>query len=853
MTRRELYRAVAELLPRAGGAAGLLDAAGREMRRLRGLPAANASIPLDDWRELLEQDDALGQIYQAINAPMLEEAYRATARQGRKFTSDEIPAVTQLFTPKWVVEFLLHNTLGRLWRDMHPDTRLRWRWLVKSEAAPQPPRRAIDLRICDPACGTMNFGMVAIDMLRQIYREEGCVKPDEIDEAIVRHNLIGFDIDPTAIALARQSLEIKIGRKIGEDQLRVADALFDKSPIGPFDVVVTNPPYLSARNLDAAVVREMKKEFPSAWRDAYACFIFKSLQWLRGGGRAGILCMHSFMFTATFEKLRRQLAQRASVETAAHFGPGLFEVGNPGTLQTVAMVLRQGAPDGRAVFFRLVDADDKQSALAEAIGTNSARRRFEISPSELAAAPRSAWMYWISPAARRVFREYPKLAEIAPPRQGLATTDNAQFVRYWWEVEEPGFAGPRKKWIPYAKGGGFARWYQAPRHRLNWEEDGRQIKQSIIARYPYLQGQWRWVAKNSAWYGRAGLTYSYLTSGRFSARVLEAGTFFDVAGSALFPADPLPILGILNSTAARELLGAINPTVNFQVGDLALLPVPPALPDELRDDVQLAIDLARQLDRGNETSPIFSQPTAPAEAQAMWSRLAEVEGRIDRTVGRLYGLGCDHAAAPAVDRADLARRWISYALGTFLGRWGEGRGTVARLAPLDQQLALAIRGILSQGVGSGMAREMESMVGGLERFLSRDFLPWHNRLYRGRPVIWGFAGEGRILAVLGASADAQLVQRALRCVGGELPKGWRRWPDDGIAINLCPLTDWIADRKLQAALRTIAADLRQGRFAFSRTSRWMRRGTLRPGSTGGGAAVRWGWHRDSSAPPPIGR
>ncbi len=64
----------------------------------------------------LQQDDALGQIYQAINAPNLERAYRATARERRKFTDDEIPSVTQLFTtPRFVVEFLLHNTLGRLW------------------------------------------------------------------------------------------------------------------------------------------------------------------------------------------------------------------------------------------------------------------------------------------------------------------------------------------------------------------------------------------------------------------------------------------------------------------------------------------------------------------------------------------------------------------------------------------------------------------------------------------------------------------------------------------------------------------------------------------------------------------
>ena len=347
--------------------------------------------------------------------------------------------------------------------------------------------------------------------------------------------------------------------------------------------LLTNPPYLSARNLDPKVVRNLKKRFPAGWRDFYACFILRSLEMLRPGGRVGILSMHSFMFTGAFERMRREIAERAEVRTVAHFGPGLFDVGNPGTLQTAAVVLqRKPAADGAARFFRLVDADDKRSALAKAVDSSSA---FELKQSDLASLPRLAWMYWISPKIRRAFGELPKLGEIAPPRQGLATTDNARFVRYWWEVEQPNFSGERDKWKLYAKGGRFRRWYESARHRVNWEDDGREIKQAIVDRYPYLDGQWQWVAKNSGWYGKEGITYSYLTSGSFSARRLEAGTIFNVAGSSLFPDDPPAMLGLLNSTIAGRLLAAINPTVNFQVGDLRQLPVPKSFPDELRREV----------------------------------------------------------------------------------------------------------------------------------------------------------------------------------------------------------------------------------------------------------------------------
>ena len=155
-------------------------------------------------------------------------------------------------------------------------------------------------------------------------RRPSCAAENKIDDHIIEHNLIGFDIDPVAIDLARRSLEIKIGKPIGEGKhrLEVRDALFDRRIGGGFDVVVTNPPYLSARNLDPAVVRRLKSRYPAGWCDLYACFMLRALELLRPGGRAGILSMQSFMFTAAFERMRRQLGEQAQVQAVAHFGPG---------------------------------------------------------------------------------------------------------------------------------------------------------------------------------------------------------------------------------------------------------------------------------------------------------------------------------------------------------------------------------------------------------------------------------------------------------------------------------------------------------------------------------------------------
>ena len=806
-----------------------------------------------ELRDVLGQDDALGHIYQAINAPALEAAYRATARDRRKFTTAEIPAVTQLFTPKWVVEFLLHNTLGKLWIEEHPESSLahKWNWLVKpTQPRESNPIQPQDIRICDPACGTMNFGLVAIDMLRDIYRQAN--HRGDIDSSIVRNNLVGFDIDPTAIDLARRSLEIKIGRTIAktEHRLHLRDALFEKWDGELFDVVVTNPPYLSARNLEPKVVRRLKARYPTAWRDLYACFLLRAIELLKPGGLAGILSMHSFMFTAAFERMRRQLHDLASVEVVAHFGPGLFDVGNPGTLQTAAIVLRKRpAKLTPAVFFRLVEVDDKRAALSQFLNPSDIRLasrdcpdhlkvsgfvrfcqvRHELNPQELAASPRAAWMYWISPGMRRAFLDLPKLGDVAPPRQGLATTDNARFVRYWWEVEKPGFRGERPKWKPYAKGGRFRRWYEAARHRVNWENDGAEIKAAIVERYPYLNGQWQWVAKNTSWYGREGITYSYLTSGSFSARKLDAGTIFDVAGSSLFPEDGLAMLGVLNSLCCGEFLAAINPTVNFQVGDLRQLPVPRSFPEELRREVAAVIEHTRRLDTFDETSVDFARPELwdGSETKDLPDAIARSEEKIDRIVAELYGM--DAGEKPRkMDRehaewkVDLARRWISYALGIWLGRWGNSKvGEVAALSPLDRKLEKDLGRILDELAGENAARMIIAEVAGLERFFARDFFAWHHRLYRGRPVIWGFSSGEKLVAVSSLDADERLMREAFETIGQALPRGWRRWADDGIRINLAPLRQWIGDRKLRNSLQEVDTDLRHGRLRFSQTSLWL--------------------------------
>jgi len=214
-----------------------------------GPPTGRPAIPEESvWAE----DEIIGWIYQFYNAK--EKA--AIHHRGKPKHPAEVAVINQYFTPRWIVKFLVDNTLGRLWLEMHPDSprvRAKCDYLVpeprpspptpfpeaewgeadspiNNPAAPprRPAKRPQDIRLIDPACGTMHFGHYAFEVFQSVYadaREQGWVTGDEAltDEeapaAILRHNLYGVDIDLRAVQLAALSLFIKA--KSANPQVRI--------------------------------------------------------------------------------------------------------------------------------------------------------------------------------------------------------------------------------------------------------------------------------------------------------------------------------------------------------------------------------------------------------------------------------------------------------------------------------------------------------------------------------------------------------------------------------------------------------------------------------------------------------
>jgi len=265
------------------------------------------------------------------------------------------------------------------------------------------------------------------------------------------------------------------------------------------------------------------------------------------------------------------------------------------------------------LFISLLQHEDKGAALAERIAALREGRGqgdvYAVSPESFRQVPNTPFCYWVSERIRRLFKELPPFeSEGRTVKQGLATADDFRFLRAWWEVPaekildgwQYAVGGRRKngeekwteerirefqawcrrrtyegkRWIPFAKGGEYSPYYADIHLVVNWEKEGAEIKQFIIQRYPYLDGKWEWVAKNTDYYFRPGLTYACRVR-RFSTAVVPPGCIFSHVAQMMFVDDIENLPGtctFYSSLTVRFLLSLLTITRKYEVGLIKSLP-----------------------------------------------------------------------------------------------------------------------------------------------------------------------------------------------------------------------------------------------------------------------------------------
>lgn len=767
---------------------------------------------VDEDGKAAGQVEIIGWLYQYYNTEPKNKAFAKKT----KITKEEVPAVTQLFTPDWIVRYMVENSLGRMWVEGHPDDELKSKWKyyldeakqeesvqqeldkIKAEYATLKPE---DIKLIDPCMGSGHILVYAFDVFMQIYENAGWSQRDAA-QSIIQNNIYGLDIDDRAAQLsyfavlmkARQydrriltrSIEpnvyaVQESNGINRGQLKyfgagltdveknaavsqmegLLNTLNDAKEYGSllnvesydwellekfventdtesqisfdtfgldetaeqlkrlirigkvmaqkYEIVTTNPPYAGTSNLSAKVNNFVKKNYPDSKADLFAVFIERCGEMIKKNGYQAMITQHSWMFLSSYEKLRDKI-QRECIVNMAHLGARAFEEIAGEVVQTTSFVLRKKyVKKFRGVYSRLVDANN-QYAKEELF--LSEKKKYEANQEEYFKIPGHPIAYWVSKDLLMVFIMGTKLGKMADSKQGLATADNNRFLRLWYEVdiEKVNFSCKSEeesstglyKWYPYNKGGEFRKWYGNNDYIVNWEYNGREIRN-----FTDDKGKLRSRPQNTQFYFKESFSWSLVTTSVAAFRYKPMGNIFDVAGMSCFSqTNLLYLLALCNTKVVMKILEIIAPTINYQCGDIANIPViitDKKCKQNIENIVESCINISRNDWDSFETSwdfkrhPLVSiisknralfddiQDIDLVECYTCWenecnerfNQLKANEEELNRIFIDIYGL--QDELTPEVEdkdvtvrKADLQRdikSLVSYAVGCMFGRY----------------------------------------------------------------------------------------------------------------------------------------------------------------------------------------
>ncbi len=767
-----------------------------------------SQIPEDNWQDAVQ---IIGWLYQYYNSEKKDDVF-AALKKNVKITKENIPAATQLFTPDWIVRYMVENSLGRLWVEGHPDTKTqllptpeeqaayiagsrdpedtKWHYYLK-EAQQEPQVQAQlseiskqyadltpeQIKVIDPCCGSGHILAYLFDVLMQIYENYGYTPRDAVT-SILQNNLYGLDIDDRAAQLAYFAVMMKARRydrrffshttqphvyAIEESnriekpdveyfcngKLELKDAmqtiltqLYDAKEYGSiltitpqdwdalyarfdevadessfhresirkkllplvrvaqtlaqkYDVVVTNPPYMGASNMNSDLSEYVKKYYPDSKSDLFAVFIEVCSRMAKQNGYQAMITQHAWMFLSSFEKLREKMMLTETV-SMAHLGARAFEEIGGEVVQTTSFVrVRTHIDNYKGVYCRLIEPTTQQDKEDMFL---AGENRYTTHQDNFAKIPGSPVAYWVSNNFLKAF-DNEKIEKYTISDGQTKTGNNDKYLRLLWEVPVSEI-GKGKHWVLHAKGGAFRRWYGNIDTLIDWSDSAREhYRTDHVAR----------IAPEYIWF-RKGICWTLISSNKLHGfRLLDDNSTFNLAApSVFFNNDRMMfyILGYLNSKFSQEIIALLNPTLNTNISDITAQPL---YYGKLPEQEDMVINLVSQniaLSKADwdsfETSWDFARhPFIKAitkypnmmdigniylaecydiwagECEERFEKLKTNEEELNRIFIDIYGL--QDELTPEVEdkdvtvrKADLGRdvrSFISYAVGCMFGRY----------------------------------------------------------------------------------------------------------------------------------------------------------------------------------------
>ncbi len=653
-------------------------------------------VPVENY----EQVEIIGWLYQYYNQTEKDRVISAK----KAYKKNEIAYATQLFTPEWIVKYMVENSLGRYWIEHGGNIDLIKNWkyfindnlnfedkpitvaevnkmnvkdlnatLVKKIAKLDPK----DIKCIDPCCGSGHILVYMFEVLFQIYESYGYSKKN-IAELILKNNLYGLDIDDRAGQLSELSVLLKareydknifckeiitnimsiqesnstmensIYTLLNEENKKSAKYLLenfknakeigsllvlenkdytslinyiecDKTIFGEelkerlipiirnaqiltkkFDIVITNPPYLN----NSFMSNDLKKYLSKYYKDSRAdlCTAFMEYKGIKNTGYQAMINQHSWMFLNSFEKLREKIIFKYYISSMIHLGTRAFaEIGGE-VVQTTTFIIRKSQLDKFSLFFKLVDYEDakeKEKRYLNILNTKDKNNIFFKNIKDFKKLPGYPIAYWVSDNLIKIFDNEKIYDYSNSPSQNI-TGNNDRFLRKFWELNNNNINN-KERWIFYAKGGGYRKWWGNLENVINWSPVARKI-------YKYGDGKHASQIINEEYWYKKGITWGLITSKKPSFRIMPQNATFDKGGSTIIVSDTIYnyVLGLLNSKVFTTVARIFNPTLNFQVNDIRMTPLKILNNNKVGNIVEKCVEISKEDWDSFETSWNFT-------------------------------------------------------------------------------------------------------------------------------------------------------------------------------------------------------------------------------------------------------
>ena len=383
-----------------------------------------------------------------------------------------------------------------------------------------------------------------------------------------------------------------------------------------YESVISNPPYMGNKGMSAKLSEYVKKNFKNTKTDFFSVFMEKNYYYTINNGYTSMITQPSWLFLSSFEELRKQILDNQCIMSVLHMGRGIFGIDfgscaftfrklniknymgsyfrlhqrtfqfiNPNDIENLYLTSKDNH-DFEFNFSTYKANNNGEELEDENTVSKPLKIYFEAKQNGFHSIPGSPIAYWASDRVRELFKYSTNIKSIAPPRAGMQTGENEIFIRAWQEIsinkmyedcnncEES--ENLEYKWYPYNNGGPFRKWYGNKFDVVNWYKNGRDIKQDKLDKLKKgLCLPSNSKPKNMDFYFKESITWSFVSSTSFGVRYSKKGSIFDIAGSSVFASSEniKYLTGYLCSKLVFEFLKLLNPTLNFQVGNVASLPV----------------------------------------------------------------------------------------------------------------------------------------------------------------------------------------------------------------------------------------------------------------------------------------